>query len=149
MVLPILISVAVTPGVSAAAIGPITARAGSAAADSNDVFPIMCPLSLSLLMPAKIDVLVPWPRRDQPGYASGQLTDEAGHARRHQIDEDDEHDAVERSGRRRRVVAGDVGHELDEGRAEEDAEDRGGAADDDADQEPDGQEDVEAVRRDE
>src|ERR1700688_2116946 len=144
MVLPILISVAVTPGVSAAAAG--TASAASAAAASQVLLAYM--VSSPVAEQLKTDLA----RRALACQAGGARRDEAqaaGDPHRHRVDTGDEDNAIDRRRRGLRYLIGDVGHELDEDGAEQRARDRRDAADVDADEEADGQEDIVAVRRDE
>src|SRR5690349_4556768 len=144
MVWPILISLAVTPGASAAVAG--SANAMSAAAANQAL--VACIVFLSLLSSCETDLARRTAAR-RAGKPHGRMADRARHAHGHEIHESDKEQAVDRPRRRLRDLVGDIGHELDEHRAEHRARYRGDAANDDADDKADRQEEVEAVRRDE
>src|SRR5689334_21682158 len=96
MVWPILISLAVTPGVSAAAAG--SASAMSAAAANQALFAYIV-VSSPLLNPVA-DNLVRRPVASQARQPRRRAADDAGHAHRHEIHAGDEKDAVHRLRRR-------------------------------------------------
>src|SRR6266567_2843469 len=122
MVWPILISVAVTPGVSlAAAVPPASASSATAMNDlSIDMF-----------------------------RSSSRLhgADETGHALRHDHHDHDEDGAVDRPGGGVREPVGQVRDQRDEGGAEDHPEEGPDATHDGPHQEVDREQDAEAVRR--
>src|SRR5579864_592153 len=136
MVWPILISVAVTPGVSAAA---GIASVASAAAASQTLLAYI--VSLPLLSNCTTDLARRAIARHS-GEARRRDADDAGHPHRHEVHEGDQEDAVDRLRRRLGDLVGEVRHELREHRTEEGAGDRSDAADDDADEELDRQEEA-------
>src|SRR6185312_13332415 len=137
MVWPILISLAVTPGASAAVAG--SANAMSAAAANQALFAyIVIP---SPLLKQLRNRLVRRPLAHHPSEACGRGADDTGRSHGHEIHAGDEHHAVDHLGRRDglRCEAGDalgnIGHVLHEDRARQGTADRGDAADDAADEE--------------
>src|SRR2546422_5490459 len=149
-VLPILISVGVTPGHCAPA-GPAKSSGPSAATRARAT------MVLRVMVPSckRVDYTLPQatvnPSDSSPEAGeSGPGEPERPHdAPRHRVHEDDQEDAIDGPGRGLGNLLGPVGHELDEQPAEDGARDRREPADDDADEERDRQEHVEGVGRDE
>src|SRR5581483_17076 len=130
MVWPILISLLVTPGASAATAHEVIASSASGAVHSPLCIrssPVANSSKKACLAFSRCGCIAPEPGQRQP--------EEAGNAAGRDIHGNDEEDTGNRPGRRLRDLIGDVGHELDEDGAEERTRNRGNAADDDADEE--------------
>src|SRR5262245_24261885 len=148
-VLPILISVAVTPTTVWAVAPPGPARANPAATSRarNRFDRLMCASCSGwdgAWFPARIAHVSPGvlPRNAGPGHPDPGDPAEAGDAAGHHVHEHDQEDAEDGPGRGLGDVLGPVRNELDEQGAEDGPGDGGQAADHDAGEQGDGEKDV-------
>src|SRR5216684_3485414 len=149
MMLPILISLSVAPGLyffCASAGAAKTSAAEIAAKSMNLLGAIISSSGEPCSWGARPFLML---HAGVPPHAAPRRADRTGYPFRHHIHEADQKNAVDRPGCRLRDLVRDVGDELDEERAVERPRDRGEPTDHDTDQEADRQEDVEAVGCDE